>query len=62
MATQPKIIVTPKPDDGIVLSPEQRKSRSQRNIAIGITIGFLVLLFYVVTIAKLGPGVIARPL
>ena len=48
--------------DGIVLTPEQRRSRSHRNIAIGLAIGFLVLLFYAVTIAKLGPGVLARPL
>ncbi len=47
---------------GIVLTPEQKKSRSQRNVAIGIAIGFFVLLFYAVTIAKLGPGVLARPL
>ncbi len=47
---------------GIVLTPEQKKSRSQRNIAIGLAIGFCVVLFYVVTIAKLGPSVLARPL
>ena len=55
------MIVKPE-DQGIVLTPEQKKSRSHRNIAIGIAIGFFVLLFYVVTIAKLGPGVLARPL
>ena len=49
-------------DEGIVLTPEQKKSRSQRNIAIGLAVGFFVLLFYVVTIAKLGPNVLARPL
>jgi len=42
---------------GIVLTPEQLKSRRQRNVAIGLAIGFFVLLFYAVTIAKLGPGV-----
>ena len=47
---------------GIVLTPEQRKSRSQRNVAIAVAIGFCVLLFYAVTIAKLGPGILARPL
>ena len=46
----------------IVLSPKQIRSRRNRNIAIGLAIGFLVLLFYVVTIAKLGPGVLKRPL
>jgi hypothetical protein len=48
--------------EGIVLTPEQKKSRRQRNVAIGLALGFFVLLFYVVTIAKLGPGVLERPL
>ena len=47
--------------DGIVLTPQQLRSRRNRNIAIGVAVGFLVLLFYVVTIAKLGPGVLKRP-
>jgi hypothetical protein len=48
--------------EGIVLTPEQLKSRRQRNIAIGLAVGFLVLLFYAVTIVKVGPGVLNRPL
>jgi hypothetical protein len=47
---------------GLVLTPEQQKSRRQRNVAIALAIGCFVLLFYVVTIAKLGPGVLIRPL
>ncbi len=47
---------------GIALTPEQQKSRRQRNVAIGLAVGFFVLLFYVVTIAKLGPGVLSRPM
>lgn len=47
--------------EGIVLTPEQSKSRRQRNIAIGLAVGFLVLLFYAVTIVKVGPGVLHRP-
>ncbi|HKH81654.1 MAG TPA: hypothetical protein VKA03_08625 [Methylovirgula sp.] len=47
---------------GVVLTPEQIKSRRQRNIAIGLAVGFLVLLFYAVTIVKVGPGVLNRPL
>lgn len=46
---------------GIVLTPQQKKSRHHRNIAIGLAVGFFVLLFYVVTIAKLGPGVLTHP-
>ena len=47
---------------GLVLTPEQQKSRRQRNVAIALAIGCFVMLFYVVTIAKLGPGVLSRPL
>ncbi len=46
----------------VTLTPEQQKSRRQRNIAIGLAVGFFVLLFYVVTIAKLGPGVLRSPM
>lgn len=46
----------------IVLTPEALKSRRQRNIAIALAVGFFALLFYAVTIAKLGPGILIRPL
>ena len=43
-----------KSDDetGIVLTPQQLRSRRNRNIAIGLAIGFCAILFYVVSIAK----------
>jgi hypothetical protein len=44
------------------LTPAQEKSRRARNIAIGLALGLFALLFYVVTIVKLGPGVLNRPL
>lgn len=47
---------------GITLTPEQLKSRRQRNVAIAVAVGFFVLLFYIVTIAKLGPGVLRSPM
>lgn len=43
------------------LTPEQARARSRRNMAIGIAIALLCVLFYVVTIAKLGPGILSRP-
>ncbi len=49
-------------EPGVVLTPQQLKSRRQRNVAIGLAVGFFVLLFYVVTIAKLGPGVLKGPM
>jgi hypothetical protein len=54
--------MTPDNLNGVTLTPAQLKSRRQRNVAIGLAIGFFVLLIYVVTIAKLGPGVLDRPL
>ena len=46
----------------VPLSQAQQKSRRARNIAIGLALGLFALLFYVVTIVKLGPGVLNRPL
>ena len=46
----------------VVLTPEQLRARRRRNVAIGITIGLLAVLFYAVTIAKLGSGMFNRPL
>jgi hypothetical protein len=49
-------------ENGIVLTDEQKRRRRSRSIAIALALGALVLLFYVVTIIKLGPGVLQRPL
>ncbi len=51
-----------EPEGGIVLTPEQKRSRKLRNIAIGIAIGVFVGLIYFVTIAKIGANVVNRPL
>ncbi|MCB8820344.1 hypothetical protein [Microvirga rosea] len=44
------------------LSPEEQKRRRKRSIALGLTLGALVLFFYIVTIAKLGVAVLQRAL
>jgi hypothetical protein len=49
-------------DDGIVLTEEQKRRRRARSIAIALALGALVVLFYVLTIVKLGPAVLIRPL
>jgi len=49
-------------ENGIVLTPEQQRRRRARSIAIAVALAALVLLFYAVTIVKLGPGVLRRPL
>jgi len=47
-------------ETGVVLTEEQKRRRRMRSIAIALALGALVLLFYVVTIVKLGPGVLSR--
>jgi len=52
-----------KPEiEGVVLTEEQKRRRRQRSIAIALVLAALCLLFYVVTIVKLGPAVLIRPL
>lgn len=41
---------------------EERQRRRGRSIAIAVALAALVVLFYLVTIVKLGPGVLNRPL
>ena len=43
-------------------SPEELKRRRSRSIALALALGALALLFYVVTIAKMGPQILNRPL
>ncbi|MDB5508002.1 MAG: hypothetical protein JWL93_471 [Hyphomicrobiales bacterium] len=50
------------PLEGVRLTPEQQKSRRSRNIAIAVCVGVLVVIFYALTIVKLGPGILERPL
>ncbi|MBX6425362.1 MAG: hypothetical protein IRZ09_05490 [Variibacter sp.] len=50
------------PEPGIVLTEEQKRRRRARSIATALVLAALALLFYVVTIVKLGPGVLNRPL
>ena len=47
--------------EGIVLTPEQKRARRQRSVAIAILLAVLAVLFYAVTLVK-GPGVLNRPL
>ncbi len=47
-------------ENGVVLTEAQKKSRKRRSLAIALVLAFLVLLFYVVTIVKLGPGAMKK--
>jgi hypothetical protein len=50
-----------KPEPGIKLTEQQLRARRARSIAIAVSLGVLVILFYIVTLVK-GPGVLQRPL
>jgi len=41
---------------------EQARRRRNRSIAIALMLGALVVLFYIVTVVRLGPGILDRPL
>jgi hypothetical protein len=49
-------------EQGARPTPAQLRRRRARSIAIAVSLGILVALFYVVTIAKLGSNVLNRPL
>jgi hypothetical protein len=54
--------MTGAPRNGIVLTQEEEKRRRSRSRALGIVLGALAVLFFVITIAKLGGNVLNRPL
>lgn len=49
-------------DDGLELSPEDKKRRNRRSVAIALGLIFLVALFYLMTIFKFGPDLMNKPL
>jgi hypothetical protein len=44
------------------LTPEQKRKRNQRNVALALMLAAFVALIYVVTVFKLGANVLNRPL
>jgi hypothetical protein len=56
------VMSEPPTEPGIVLTEEQKRRRRARSIAIALALGAFVLLVYLVTVVKLGPGVLNRPL
>jgi hypothetical protein len=51
-----------KKKQGIVLSAEQQRRRRARSIALALVLAGFALLFYAVTIVKLGPQILNRPI
>jgi hypothetical protein len=45
-----------------MINQDDLKRRKRRSLAIAISLGGMALLFFVVTIAKLGPQILSRPL
>ncbi len=44
------------------MNEEDLARRRKRNIALALVLGALVVLFYVITVVHMGPGVMNRPL
>jgi hypothetical protein len=55
------VMSKPQEQTGIVLTEEQKRRRRARSVAIAVSLGILVVLFYLVTLVK-GPGMLQRPL
>lgn len=49
-------------EDRVSLTETQKKARRSRSIAIALALVAFVVIMYVVTLAKLGPGVLDRPM
>ncbi|AVX05285.1 hypothetical protein [Maritalea myrionectae] len=50
--------------EDVKLTEEEKiaKRRRKRSIALALVLGFLAILFYAVTIVKIGPAIFQRPL
>jgi ferric-dicitrate binding protein FerR (iron transport regulator) len=46
--------------DGIELTPEQKRRRRARSIAIALALGAMVVLFFVITLVKIGGNIASR--
>jgi hypothetical protein len=46
--------------DLVTMSAAQKKAQRSRNIAIGIALAVMVVLFYVATLVKFGPAILDR--
>ena len=52
----------PEKNQGIRLTEEEAARRARRSKAIGYAVAGLCLLFYVITVLKMGPDILKRPL
>jgi hypothetical protein len=52
--------VSPGEPEMVELTDRQKRARRSRSVAIALCLGALVVLFYVVTIAKFGPAILNK--
>ncbi|HMN85714.1 MAG TPA: hypothetical protein PKA74_06975 [Bauldia sp.] len=52
----------PQTDAPLVPTKEQLARRRSRSVALAVALGALVVLFYLVTIVKIGGNIASRPL
>ncbi len=52
----------PTKETGVVLTEEEIRKRRSRSLALAWALGALAILFFVVTIAKIGGNIVNRPL
>lgn len=52
----------PADKNGVVLTEAQAKARRRRSVALALVIGALVVLFYLITVFKMGASIMKRPL
>ena len=55
-------MVTAVGNDRIELTDKQKKARRNRSVALGVALAAFVVVVYIVTIVKMGPAVLHRPL
>lgn len=46
----------------VILTPEELKARQRRNVWIALAVGAFIVLVFVITVAKMGAGIVDRPL
>ena len=56
------VVAAPDEHRPIVLTAEEKRRQRARSIAIALALGALVVIFYVVTIVRLGGNVFNRPI
>jgi hypothetical protein len=52
----------PRDLEGLRLTEEEQARRGRRNKAIALAVAGLCLLFYVITVFKIGAAILARPM